>query len=199
MYALFGKRSLDLCLSIFLLIVLSPLFLILTVIVWLSDGKNPFFVQKRPGRNDKLFSILKFRTMINALEPEGNLLPDEVRITPLGRILRKTSLDELPQLVNILTGEMSFVGPRPLLPEYLPLYTPIQRRRHLVLPGLTGLAQVRGRNLLRWHEKLELDVRYVDTLSLRLDLTIMCQSLFIVLTQKGTTPSNNDQAASLRS
>lgn len=179
MYVNFGKRSLDLVLSIFLVTILSPLLLSLTILIWLASGSNPFFIQKRPGRNEVLFSIIKFKTMTNDFTPEGELQSDELRITRLGSFLRKSSLDELPQLINILKGEMSFVGPRPLLPEYLPLYNSSQRKRHHVLPGLTGLAQVSGRNLLSWEEKFDFDIQYINTMSLLLDLKILYSTFLI--------------------
>lgn len=193
MYANFGKRLVDLTLSIFLLFALSPLFLILTIIVWLSFGRDPFFIQKRPGLLEKPFSIIKFRTMTNCCDSEGQLLPDHLRVTSLGKFLRKQSLDELPQLINIIKGEMSFVGPRPLLTEYLPLYNSQQRKRHLIRPGITGLAQVNGRNLLSWQEKFDLDIRYVETMSLLLDLKIMYQTFLISHKGLGINNANSDQ------
>jgi undecaprenyl phosphate N,N'-diacetylbacillosamine 1-phosphate transferase len=193
MYINFGKRFFDLVLSIFLVTVLSPLLLSLTVIIWLASGSNPFFVQSRPGRNEVLFSIIKFKTMTNDFTQEGELQPDELRITRLGSFLRKSSLDELPQLINILKGEMSFVGPRPLLPEYLPLYNSSQRKRHHVLPGLTGLAQVSGRNLLSWKEKFDLDIQYINTMSLLIDLKILYRTFFIGSKGIGIRNTNNAQ------
>lgn len=179
MYANFGKRLVDLALSIFLLLLLLPLLLILTIVVWLSFGRAPFFIQKRPGCDEKLFSIIKFRTMTERCNSSGQLLPDHLRVTPLGKFLRKQSLDELPQLINIVKGEMSFVGPRPLLPDYLPLYNSEQRKRHLVRPGLTGLAQVSGRNRLSWEEKFDLDIQYINTMSLLLDLKVLYRTFLI--------------------
>lgn len=179
MYANFGKRLIDLVLSIFLLLLFSPLLLILTITLWLSFGSNPFFLQLRPGLDEKLFKIIKFKTMTDRYDSEGRLLPDHLRVTALGKFLRLHSLDELPQLINIGKGEMSFVGPRPLLPEYLPLYNSEQRKRHLVRPGLTGLAQVNGRNHLRWEEKFELDLKYIRDLSPSLDLKILFRTLLI--------------------
>lgn len=192
MYINFGKRFLDLVLSIFLLVILSPLLLILTIVLWLADGNNPLFVQKRPGRNDVLFSIIKFKTMKNDFNSDGVLLTDELQVTRIGKFLRKSSLDELPQLINIMKGEMSFVGPRPLLTEYLTLYNSEQRKRHLVLPGLTGLAQVRGRNFLSWEEKFELDIHYTNTMCLKLDLSILYQTLFVLIKRKGITNPDYD-------
>ena len=158
MYAKFLKRLIDFLLSLTALIILSPILLILTVVGAIAMKGNPFFVQKRPGKidksgNEKIFSLIKFRTMTCEKDADGNLLPDEKRLIKYGKILRSTSLDELPELVNILKGDMSIVGPRPLLVKYLPLYSKEQRRRHNVRPGLTGLAQVNGRNLVSWEER----------------------------------------------
>ena len=158
-YARCGKRILDTLLSGGALVILSPVFVITALLVRIKLGSPVIFCQKRPGKDERIFKMYKFRTMINACDKEGKLLPDEQRLTPFGRALRKTSLDELPELVNILKGDMSIVGPRPLLCSYLPYYTERERKRHSVMPGLTGLAQVNGRNLIAWDDRLELDVQ----------------------------------------
>ncbi len=155
------------------LLLLSPLLLLTALALWGVQGGNPFFTQVRPGKRGRLFTILKFRTMTNERDANGELLADAERLTPVGNLVRKSSIDELPQLINVLMGQMSLVGPRPLLPEYLPLYSPQQRLRHDVLPGITGWAQVHGRNAVSWEEKLTMDVWYVHHQSLALDLQIL--------------------------
>ena len=167
------KRLFDLLISLILLLVLSPLILILGVIVWINMGWPVIFAQARPGYHGRIFRLYKFRSMRNACDRNGNPLPDEQRLTRLGKFMRSTSLDELPELVNVLKGEMSLVGPRPLLIAYLDRYTPEQARRHDVLPGITGWAQVNGRNAISWEEKFNLDVWYVDHQSFLLDLKIL--------------------------
>lgn len=179
------KRAFDVAVSGFLLIVLSPLLFMISIAIVADSGLPVFFVQTRPGYKGKPFRIYKFRTMKDLRDKHGNLLPDELRITPLGQFLRSTSLDELPELFNVLKGDMSLVGPRPLLMEYLPLYTPEQVRRHDVRPGITGLAQVKGRNLLTWEEKFELDTYYVDHWSLWMDFKILLLTLWKVLKREG--------------
>ena len=186
MYQKFFKRFFDFTLSLIALVVLFPLLLILTVIGAIAMKGNPFFVQPRPGKkgkdgNEKIFNLIKFRTMSNAKDKEGNLLPDDIRLNKYGRFLRSTSLDELPELLNILKGDMSIVGPRPLLVEYLPYYTEEERQRHDVRPGLTGLAQVHGRNLLNWEQRFALDVEYIQTISFKNDFLIICDTIFRVL------------------
>ena len=191
MYANFFKRFFDFSLSLFAILVLSPILLILTVIGAIAMGGNPFFTQLRPGKIDKktgkekIFKLVKFRTMSNKKDAEGNLLPDDVRLNKYGRILRSTSLDELPELWNILKGDMSIVGPRPLLVDYLPRYSQEQRRRHDVRPGLTGFAQAYGRNSLTWEERFEKDIYYVDNVSLMLDLKILFKTVSVVLHREG--------------
>lgn len=167
------KRAFDIAGASLGLILFLPLFIIITLVSTIIYRSNPFFSQKRPGKNGKIFTIYKFRSMNNNRDEEGNLLPDMKRITSWGEILRKTSLDELPQLWNVLKGEMSLVGPRPLLVEYLPYYSKTQARRHQVRPGITGWAQVKGRNKLTWNEKFQLDVYYVDNQSFGLDMKIL--------------------------
>jgi sugar transferase EpsL len=179
------KRSLDALLSAVGLLVLSPVLAVTALAVRLAIGSPVLFRQVRPGLHGEPFTLLKFRTMRDAHDAEGNLLPDEARLTHLGAFLRSTSLDELPELWNVLRGEMSLVGPRPLLVEYLPLYTPEQARRHEVRPGITGWAQVNGRNAIRWDEKFRLDVWYVDNCSLRLDLWILLLTLRKVFVREG--------------
>ena len=184
MYRHFFKRFFDFFLSLFAILVLSPIFLILTLVGAVAMGGNPFFTQRRPGRREKIFRLIKFRTMTNKRDAEGNLLPDDVRLTKYGRFLRSTSLDELPELFNILIGDMSIVGPRPLLVSYLPYYTEEERHRHDVRPGLTGLAQVNGRNLLSWDDRFAMDVKYVRGISLFLDISIIWKTFVNVIRRK---------------
>lgn len=181
MYAKYFKRVLDFTLSLLALIVLSPVLLILTVLGAIKMKGNPFFTQLRPGKNEKIFKLIKFRTMTCETDAEGNLLPDEKRLTKYGKILRSTSLDELPELINILVGDMSIVGPRPLLPQYLPYYTEEEKHRHDVRPGLTGLAQVSGRNTVTWEKRFELDVEYCDNLTFINDVKIIINTVKAVL------------------
>jgi sugar transferase EpsL len=182
---LFGKRLFDLALSIPVLIVLSPVLALVAILVRLRLGSPVLFCQRRPGLHGRPFTILKFRTMIDARDDEGRLLPDKQRMTRFGRVLRSTSLDELPELFNVLKGEMSLVGPRPLLMRYLDRYTPEQMRRHEVKPGITGWAQVNGRNALSWDQKFALDVWYVDCRSLWLDVRIIFLTLWKILKREG--------------
>lgn len=174
MYAKYLKRFLDFIISLCALLVLSPLLLILTILGLIFMGGNPFFVQPRPGKDEKIFNLVKFRTMSNKKDKDGNLLPDDVRLNKYGRFLRSTSLDELPELYNILVGDMSIVGPRPLLVEYLPYYTNTEKHRHDVRPGLTGWAQVNGRNNINsWEERFQYDLEYVQKCSLFFDIRIL--------------------------
>ena len=182
-YAL--KRPLDALIAAAALVVFAPAMLAVALAIRLTMGCPVLFRQQRPGLHGQPFTLLKFRTMTDQRGPDGALLPDAARLTPLGRFLRRTSLDELPQLINVLRGEMSLVGPRPLLMEYLPLYTPRQARRHEVRPGITGWAQVQGRNSLTWEQKFDLDVDYVDRHSLLLDLRILALTLLKVLRREG--------------
>lgn len=177
MYKKYIKRLLDFALSLCAIIVLSPLFFILTILGFFKMKGNPFFIQKRPGKDEKIFKLIKFRTMTNEKDKEGKSLPDDQRLTRYGRTLRSTSLDELPELFNILVGNMSIVGPRPLLVEYLPYYTKEERRRHHVRPGLTGLAQVNGRNTLTWEEKFLYDIEYVNSISFLHDVRIVLKTI----------------------
>ena len=190
MYAAYFKRPLDFLLSFLALIVLSPVLLVLTICGFAAMRGNPFFTQERPGKKDKngqekIFKLIKFRSMSNQKDKEGNLLPDDVRLNHYGRILRSTSLDELPELINILKGDMSIVGPRPLLVKYLPLYNEEQRHRHDVRPGLTGLAQVNGRNTVSWEEKFRMDVAYVNDITFLGDIKIILKTVQAVLFREG--------------
>lgn len=177
MYAKWFKRVLDFTLSLVALLILSPVLVILSVVGWIKMKGNPFFTQKRPGKDGKIFKLIKFRTMTNEKDAQGNLLPDDKRLTAYGKFLRSTSLDELPELWNILIGDMSIVGPRPLLVEYLPYYNETERHRHDVRPGLTGWAQVNGRNSVEWEKRFALDVYYVENLSFALDLKIFFMTI----------------------
>lgn len=181
MYAKCLKRVLDLCLSALALTVLSPVLLVLTVLGAIFMKGNPFFTQQRPGKDEKIFRLIKFRSMTCEKDADGNLLPDEKRLNKYGKFLRSTSLDELPELINILVGHMSLVGPRPLLVEYLPYYTETERHRHSVRPGLTGLAQVNGRNNLTWEQKFAYDLQYVSDISLLTDIKILLATVGKVL------------------
>ena len=185
MYKRFVKRCLDFLLSLAALIILSPVLLLVAILVRCKLGSPILFKQKRPGLHEKIFCMYKFRTMTDAKDADGNLLPDEVRLTKFGKLLRSTSLDELPELFNILKGDMAIVGPRPLLVQYLPRYNERQRRRHDVRPGFTGLAQVNGRNSISWPEKFEWDVRYVENVSFLMDLRIIAKTVKVVLKRDG--------------
>lgn len=192
MYQRFFKRFLDFVLSLTAVILLSPVLLILAAVGAIAMRGNPLFVQPRPGKigkdgKEKIFHLIKFRTMSNAKDTDGNLLPDDVRLNKYGRFLRSTSLDELPELLNILKGDMSLVGPRPLLVRYIPRYTPEQRRRHAVRPGLTGLAQVNGRNAISWEERFACDIAYVDSISLLGDIKILLSTVKAVFHRSGIT------------
>ncbi len=185
MYQRFWKRIFDILLAGGALLFLSPVLLVLALLVRVRLGSPVLFGQRRPGKDEKIFKLYKFRSMTDARDAEGRLLPDEQRLTPFGKKLRGTSLDELPELWNILRGDMSLVGPRPLLVEYLPRYTAKQRRRHEVRPGLTGLAQVKGRNSLSWEEKFDWDVEYVDHITFPGDLRILLDTVRTVLSHEG--------------
>ena len=185
MYAKYIKRFLDLTLSLCGLVVLSPVLLVLTILGAYKMKGNPFFTQDRPGKDGKIFKLIKFRSMTCQVDANGNPLPDEVRLTKYGKLLRATSLDELPELLNILKGDMSIVGPRPLLVRYLPRYNAHQARRHEVRPGLTGYAQAHGRNSVTWEEKFDMDVWYVDHISFKTDLQILIDTVMVVLKRDG--------------
>lgn len=174
MYKSFFKRIIDFTIVLFVLLLIWPILLCITI--WLhiaNKGAGAFFTQERPGKGGKIFKVIKFKTMTDERDTDGNLLPDEVRLTKVGKLVRSTSIDELPQLINVLKGDMSIIGPRPLLPQYLPLYSPEQARRHEVRPGITGWAQCHGRNAITWTEKFKLDVWYVDNISFWTDVKIV--------------------------
>jgi undecaprenyl phosphate N,N'-diacetylbacillosamine 1-phosphate transferase len=185
MYEKLFKRFLDFFLSLCAIIVLFPLFIVLAIVGAVVMKGNPFFTQERPGKDEKIFRLIKFRTMTCETDASGNLLPDEQRLVPYGKFLRATSLDELPELFNILKGDMSIVGPRPLLVKYLPLYSAEQHRRHSVRPGLTGYAQVHGRNAITWEEKFDFDLYYVQHISLLLDMQIILKTMIEVFRRSG--------------
>lgn len=187
MYRTFLKPLLDFLLSLTALLVLSPLLLVLTGLLAVANGGQPFFFQTRPGKNGKLFRIVKFKTMNDKTDASGNLLPDGERLTRVGQLIRKSSLDELPQLLNVLKGDMSLIGPRPLLVQYLPLYSLEQARRHEIRPGITGWAQVNGRNAISWEEKFRLDVEYVDQLSFAMDVKIVLKTIQKVFKREGVS------------
>lgn len=177
MYRRYFKRMMDFCLSLVTIIVLSPIFVIVAILVRIKLGSPVIFSQSRPGRNEKIFKMYKFRTMTDERDSNGELLPDTVRLTRFGRILRSTSLDELPGLVNILKGDMSIIGPRPLLVEYLPYYNEDEKQRHTVRPGLSGLAQVNGRNTVSWEQRFSYDIEYVNNVTVFGDISIILQTL----------------------
>lgn len=195
MYIKYIKRILDFTLSLIALIILSPIMLIIAILVRIKLGKPVIFKQKRPGRNEKIFTLYKFRTMIDKKDEEGNLLPDSERLTKFGKFLRSTSLDELPELINIIKGEMSIVGPRPLLVEYLPLYNEEQKHRHDVRPGLTGLAQISGRNSIEWEEKFKEDIEYIKKITLAEDAKIVLKTFVKVFRKDGI---NQEGTATMR-
>jgi undecaprenyl phosphate N,N'-diacetylbacillosamine 1-phosphate transferase len=188
-YRNFVKRLLDFFLASIAFIILLPLFLIIMVVLAIVNDGKPFFFQSRPGKKEKAFNVIKFKTMNDRKDLKGNLLPDVIRLTALGKFLRKTSLDEIPQLINVIKGDMSLVGPRPLLFKYIPLYNPTQKRRHEVRPGITGWAQINGRNSISWTEKFTHDVYYVDHLSFKLDLKILLLTISKVIKREGINQS----------
>lgn len=191
MYQKYIKRILDLILSLLALIILSPLMGILAILVRIKLGEPVIFKQKRPGKNEKIFTLYKFRTMTDEKDKQGNLLPDSERLTKFGEFLRSTSLDELPELINIIKGEMSIVGPRPLLVEYLPLYNEEQKHRHDVTPGLTGLAQISGRNSIEWEEKFKEDIEYVNNITFIQDVKIVLKTFKKVFRKEGISQEGN--------
>lgn len=190
MYRVFFKPLIDFIIALAALLILSPILILVTILLALANKGNPFFFQKRPGKNGKIFSIVKFRTMTNERDAGGNLLPDEKRLTGIGKLVRKTSIDEIPQLINIIKGEMSLVGPRPLLPQYLNLYNSRQQKRHEVKPGITGWAQVNGRNAISWNQKFEYDVWYVENLSFPLDMRIIIKTVKKVIFSEDINTAN---------
>ena len=191
MYKLYFKRVFDFVVAFFALLILSPLFLIVTICLFFANQGKPFFFQIRPGKNGELFKIVKFKTMNDRKDTSGNLLPDSERLTAVGSFVRKTSLDEIPQLINVLKGDMSLIGPRPLLVQYLPLYNEHQSRRHEVRPGITGWAQVNGRNAISWKQKFDYDVWYVDNLSLGLDIKIFFLTIKKVFVREGISANGH--------
>lgn len=198
MYKLIIKRLLDFILSLLALIVLSPILLVIALLVKIKLGSPIIFKQKRPGKNEKLFTLYKFRTMIDIKDKYGNPLSDEIRLTKFGKFLRSTSLDELPELVNIIKGDMSIVGPRPLLVRYLPLYNDKQRHRHDVRPGFTGYAQINGRNAISWEEKFDLDIYYVNHFSFFMDIKIIIKTVKTVLLREGISSETSSTMEEFR-
>lgn len=194
LYSKFIKVFLDKLISSTVLFIILPIFIFVTLILLVPNNFKLFFIQLRPGLNGKLFNIIKFKTMNDKIDSEGNLLSDKIRLTKIGDFVRRTSLDEIPQLINVLKGNMSIVGPRPLLPEYLPMYNEFQNRRHEVKPGITGWAQVNGRNAISWHQKFEYDVWYVDNISFLLDLKILYLTIKKVIKSEGITAENSVSA-----
>jgi lipopolysaccharide/colanic/teichoic acid biosynthesis glycosyltransferase len=189
-YKLLIKRATDMSISLIFLIIFLPVLLFVSFSLFLANRGDIFFTQIRPGKDGKLFKIIKFKTMNDKRDEIGNLLPDNLRLTKIGRLVRKTSLDELPQLINVLKGDMSLVGPRPLLVEYLPLYNKLQNRRHEVRPGITGWAQVNGRNTISWEKKFDYDVWYVDNISMSLDIRIFLLTILKVFRTEGINQNN---------
>jgi lipopolysaccharide/colanic/teichoic acid biosynthesis glycosyltransferase len=195
MYKNFFKRFFDFWISLIALIIISPI--LLSVTIWLhfaNKGAGAFFTQDRPGKDGKIFKVIKYKTMTDERDADGNLLPDEIRLTKVGKFVRSTSIDELPQLINVLKGDMALIGPRPLLPQYLPLYSPEQSRRHEVRPGISGWAQCHGRNAISWTEKFKLDVWYVDHISMMTDLKVIFITIKNVLMRKDI---NSETAATM--
>jgi undecaprenyl phosphate N,N'-diacetylbacillosamine 1-phosphate transferase len=185
MYQNIFKPLIDFVFAFAALLILSPLLIFVAIALALANNGSPFFFQLRPGKNKDIFKIIKFKTMTDTRDTHGNLLPDEARITSIGKFVRKTSIDEIPQLINVLLGEMSIIGPRPLLVEYLPLYNKIQNKRHLVKPGITGWAQVNGRNSVSWEDKFKLDVYYVENINFLLDIRIILKTIKKVIISEG--------------
>ncbi|UWX61507.1 sugar transferase [Chryseobacterium oranimense] len=185
MYKFFFKRMIDFLIALIGLILLSPVFIVVTILLYFANQGKPFFFQARPGLHEKIFHIIKFKTMNDRKDEKGNFLPDSERLTPVGSFIRQTSLDELPQLINVLKGDMALIGPRPLLPQYLPLYNESQKRRHTIRPGITGWAQVNGRNAISWTKKFELDIWYIDHLSFETDCRVILLTLKKVIKKEG--------------
>lgn len=196
-YEKYFKRPLDIFFSLLALIILSPILLIVVILVRIKLGRPIIFKQERPGKDEKIFKLYKFRTMTDVKDGKGVLLPDEKRLTKFGKLLRSTSIDELPELFNILKGDMSFIGPRPLLVEYLPYYTKTEHHRHDVRPGLTGLAQASGRNLVKWDRRLKLDVKYAKNVTLRQDISVIINTILIVLKRSGISDGKTSTMTTL--
>lgn len=192
------KRFLDFLVSVIGLFIIAPLLLAIIVFLIIANSGHPFFTQTRPGKNGKLFKVIKFKTMNEKKDAHGNLLPDAQRLTPIGKFIRKTSLDEIPQFINVLKGDMSLIGPRPLLVEYLPLYNKYQARRHEVRPGITGWAQVNGRNAISWEQKFNYDVYYVDNCSFVLDMIILVKTIEKVFKSEGISQQGQATAEKFR-
>jgi lipopolysaccharide/colanic/teichoic acid biosynthesis glycosyltransferase len=191
MYQKIIKPILDFSLAFIALLLLLPIFILVTLFLASVNNGRPFFIQTRPGKKEKLFNIIKFKTMNDKKDSNGNLLPDDKRLTTIGKIVRKTSLDEIPQLINVLKGDMSLIGPRPLLPEYLALYNKEQKKRHQVKPGITGWAQINGRNAISWEDKFKFDVWYVDNISFLTDINIIFKTIKKVLISEGISAQGN--------
>ncbi|MDN3643797.1 sugar transferase [Lutimonas halocynthiae] len=191
MYRKYLKRILDFILSVLVFLLASPVFLIVTLILAVTNKNKPFFVQLRPGKNGRIFKVIKFKTMTDEKDSDGNLISDEDRLTVIGSFVRKTSLDEIPQLLNVIKGDMSLIGPRPLLVQYLGRYNKTQARRHEVRPGITGLAQINGRNAISWKKKFEYDVWYVDNLSFWIDIKIIFKTIWKVFKSEGISQEGN--------
>ena len=191
MYKHFFKRFFDFFAALFAVILFIPVLLIIATVLFFANKGKPFFFQKRPGKNEKIFNIIKFKTMNDKKDKNGNFLPDSERLTKIGSILRKTSLDEMPQILNILIGNMSFIGPRPLLIRYLPYYTKQEKQRHSIRPGITGLAQISGRNLLDWDSRLKKDIEYVESIGFLTDLNIFFKTIKHVITSKDVVVNPN--------
>lgn len=185
MYVHFFKRVIDLLVALIIFTVLSPVFIIVIILLAIANSGKPFFFQSRPGKKERIFKVIKFKTMNDRKDKNGELLPDAVRLTAIGKFIRKTSLDELPQLLNVIKGDMSLIGPRPLLIEYLPLYSEVQRHRHDAMPGITGWAQVNGRNAISWQQKFEYDVWYVNNISFALDFKIFFLTIRNIVKSEG--------------
>lgn len=198
MYKSTIKPTLDFLVALIGLLLLSPIFLLVMIALAIANSGKPFFFQRRPGKGERIFTIVKFKTMNDKKDAQGNLLPDAQRLTTVGRLVRKTSLDEIPQLINVLKGDMSFVGPRPLLPEYLPLYNETQRKRHHVKPGITGWAQVNGRNAISWEQKFDYDVWYVKNQSWVVDLKILFLTAKKVLVSEGISQEGQATAEAFK-
>lgn len=191
MYKDFLKPCFDRIMAFFAIIITSPLLIIISLIIIILNKSNPFFIQERPGKNEKIFKLIKFKTMDDSKDSSGQYLADHLRINRFGNFLRKSSMDELPELANILFGQMSFVGPRPLLIEYLPLYSDEQKKRHECKPGITGLAQISGRNLLSWEEKFQQDIKYVEAISFKNDIVILIKTFGVLFKTSHVNQSNN--------
>ncbi|MGZ5253547.1 MAG: sugar transferase [Flavitalea sp.] len=191
MYKNFFKQVLDVTISLLVFILLLPVFLVVTVLLAIANNGKPFFFQPRPGKNERIFKVIKFKTMNDRKDVNGGLLPDGDRLTAVGKFVRKTSLDEVPQLINVIKGDMSLVGPRPLLVDYLPLYNSEQKRRHNLRPGITGWAQVNGRNAISWEKKFQYDVWYVDNVSFLLDLKILWMTVQKVIKTEGISSATS--------